>query len=217
MNEEVSERILRIRELFERHAERYNGWYERSENIGVFKEEVNTLKLFRKGGLALEIGVGTGRFAVELGIKVGVDVSLNMLRMAMRRGIEVLLADACHVPFKDEVFDEAYMIFTICFLHDPLCTLKEVKRVLKSGGRLVIAFISRTSPLGRKYMEKGRRGHVFYQNAKFFNPAEIEGMLRREGFIIGRIYSSLGSRPGLLTPGCPEDHSFCCIEGLKDY
>jgi len=38
-------------------------------------------------GLGLEIGVGTGRFAAPLGIKVGVDPSMAMLAYAAERGV----------------------------------------------------------------------------------------------------------------------------------
>jgi hypothetical protein len=45
--------------------------------------------LLPAGGYGVEIGVGTGRFAVSLGIAVGVEPSPAMAELARRRGIEV--------------------------------------------------------------------------------------------------------------------------------
>jgi hypothetical protein len=48
----------------------------------------------------LEIGVGTGRFAVPLGVRWGVDPSIRMGKMAKARGIQVVSGRAESLPFK---------------------------------------------------------------------------------------------------------------------
>jgi ubiquinone/menaquinone biosynthesis C-methylase UbiE len=96
-------------------------------------------------GLGLEIGVGTGRFAAPLGIKVGVDPSMAMLAYAAERGVLGLQGTAVALPFKNAIFDFALVVTTICFVGDPVGMLVEARRVLKPGAPLVIGFVDRAS------------------------------------------------------------------------
>ncbi|HDD66675.1 MAG TPA: methyltransferase type 11, partial [Nitrososphaeria archaeon] len=68
--------------IFDLKARDYDRWYDRHRITYL-----NELKLVRSFGCAraLEIGVGTGRFAADTGVVVGVDPSLSMLRMAPSR------------------------------------------------------------------------------------------------------------------------------------
>ena len=52
----------------------------------------------------LEIGVGTGRFAMHFPDIIGVDPSVNALRIAKRRGLKTLQADGEDLPFDDKTF-----------------------------------------------------------------------------------------------------------------
>lgn len=72
-------------DVFERYWRRYDDWYDRHHDL--FRKEVEALRRvsgsFERG---LEVGVGTGRFAVELGIEYGIDISLSMLKVAKKGG-----------------------------------------------------------------------------------------------------------------------------------
>ena len=75
-------------EPFEEHAERYEQWFERHE--AVYRSELNAVAHFVKpGDRGLEVGVGTGRFAVPLGITDGVEPSQRMAQIARDKGIQV--------------------------------------------------------------------------------------------------------------------------------
>jgi len=52
-------------------------------------------------GTGIEIGVGTGRFAAPLGIKLGLEPSKSMASLARQRGIEVVEGEAEALPFED--------------------------------------------------------------------------------------------------------------------
>ena len=97
------------------------------------------------------MGVGTGRFASRVGIKVGVEPAQAMASIARQRGIEVYEARAEALPFADESFDSVLMVTTICFFNDPLRALRETSRVLKPLGHLVVGMIDKDSPLGKSY------------------------------------------------------------------
>ncbi len=165
-----------LQNAFNRYAEKYDEWYIKNKDI--FKREVELIKkclINSKENLenSIEIGVGSGRFARELGIKYGVDISKNMLKISKSRGINVILSDAHYLPFKNEVFSNVFLIFTLCFLKEPRKALDEVHRILKNKGKLIICFVPRDSALGRLYIKKKISGNTFYLNARFYTLSEI--------------------------------------------
>ena len=78
-------------EPFEKYSEKYEDWFERNEF--VYKSEIQALKeLLPKVKKGIEIGVGSGRFAVPLGIKTGVDPSPRMReRLHNKKGLKLLM------------------------------------------------------------------------------------------------------------------------------
>jgi SAM-dependent methyltransferase len=204
---------------FESHTERYERWFVQHE--AAYLSELHVLReLLADPGLALEIGVGTGRFAQPLSIAIGVDPSINMLAHARRRGIRVVCAVAEALPFRRGVFDHALIVTTICFVDDVRAMLSEACRVLKPDGTLVIGFIDRTSRLGRHY-EAHRHESVFYRDAAFFSADEVDGLLSETGFGERTWYQTLTkplpemievepSRPGF------GDAAFVAVRAIKD-
>lgn len=98
-------------------------------------------------GNVLEIGIGTGlnigHYDKSRVTKVtGVDPALQLHHLAKRRiqraGIEVDLIglSAERLPIDDAQFDSAVTTFTLCTIPDPVAALREVRRVLKPGGKL---------------------------------------------------------------------------------
>lgn len=89
--------------VFEEAAQEYDDWFVRHEL--AYRSELAAIKdLIPKEGRGLEIGVGTGRFAGELGIKVGVEPARAMADLARKRGITVHAAYGEELPFKNESF-----------------------------------------------------------------------------------------------------------------
>ncbi|MDI3497850.1 class I SAM-dependent methyltransferase [Archaeoglobus sp.] len=164
-------------DVFNRNAERYDAWYDRNREL--YEAELELLP--KPISPSVEVGVGTGRFAV-IGIDVGVDVSLQMLRIAKKRGVECVAGDAAHLPFKDKSFRSAYLIFTLCFLDEPIKALMEIKRVLE--GTLVACVVPANSGLGREYSGKDSS---FYRKARFLTEDEVLSMLRETGFKVKEI------------------------------
>ena len=101
-------------------------------------------------GRILEIGVGTGlalpRYRKEHRI-TGIDLSPDMLARARSRvtagklaNVEDLAeADATKLAFADQSFDAAVAMFLITVVPDPIAVLSEAVRVVKPGGRIVLA------------------------------------------------------------------------------
>lgn len=96
-------------------------------------------------GKLLDVGCGTGNILCKLvnGERelFGIDLSENMVRECSKRigsYADIKIADAEHIPYKDNFFD--VLICNASFHHypHPEKVLKEMKRVLKNGGRLLI-------------------------------------------------------------------------------
>ena len=117
----------------------------------------------RSGETVLEIGFGPGRALATLAAAgarvIGVDVSPAMLAVASRRNAGLLadgrldlhLGDGATLPAPDSSVDAVLAVHTIYFWPDPAGTLTEAARVLRPGGRLVLAFRAGDHPLPRRF------------------------------------------------------------------
>ncbi|OIN95763.1 SAM-dependent methyltransferase [Candidatus Desantisbacteria bacterium CG1_02_38_46] len=165
-------------DIFNVYAKRYDDWYEK--NKFAYLSELKVLKyVIPQKGKGLEIGVGTGRFAEPLGIKVGIDPSKKMLKFAFRRNIKTFVGKGEHLPFKNGEFDFILIVITLCFVDNPEKVIAESKRVLRDKGKLIIGIIDKNSKLGKFYQKKKS---VFYRVANFFSPEEVINLLKNNGF-----------------------------------
>jgi ubiquinone/menaquinone biosynthesis C-methylase UbiE len=166
--------------VFDENAEHYDQWFE--EHDPIYQAELRALKrLMPDVENAIEIGVGTGRFAVPLGISVGVEPSANMAKIAARRGVTVTQAYGENLPFPDRTFDLALLVTVLCFVDDVSTVLREVGRILKPKGYILIGMIDPASPLGQSY-ETHKASSTFYREAHFHDVDEIIDLLKKFGF-----------------------------------
>ncbi len=100
------------------------------------------------GDRVLEVGVGTGINAALYPRDchvTGIDFSASMLEKARgrvsRKGLEhvrLMEMDAAHLKFADESFDIVYAPYVVNCVSDPLKVVREMRRVCKPGGKIVI-------------------------------------------------------------------------------
>jgi len=120
-----------------------------AEAFGI--PELRGKLLSRASGEVLEIGVGTGLnlpYYAGAGTAVSsltaVDLSEDMLAVAERRAaakglvVELGQADIMNLPYSDGSFDTVVDTFSLCVLDDPAGALREVRRVLRPGGRALL-------------------------------------------------------------------------------
>ncbi|MEU7862922.1 demethylmenaquinone methyltransferase [Nonomuraea sp. NPDC049141] len=103
------------------------------------------------GEIVLDLGAGTGTSTdafTTLGARaIASDFSLGMLRTGVRRhggnalsgaGVPFIAGDALRLPFADDAFDAVTISVALRNVHDTAQALREMLRVTKPGGRLVI-------------------------------------------------------------------------------
>ena len=167
-------------EPFEKYTDQYENWFEK--NRYVYQSEINAIRVilpdFNNG---IEIGVGSGRFAKPLNIKLGIEPTYEMRKIAQSRGIEVVDSVAENLPFKDCSFDLVLMVTTLCFLDNARKVFNEIYRILKSGGYFINGFVDKNSKVGRIY-QKNKKKSVFYREAIFFTTEEVVKLLEKTGF-----------------------------------
>jgi len=183
--------------IFEQHAQEYDAWFK--VNSYAYESEVLALRsLLPRSGRGLEVGVGTGRFAVPLGITVGVEPAHAMASIARQRGIEVYEASAEELPFDNESFDFVVMMTTICFLRDPIQALQEVRRVLTPRGHIIMGIIDKDSHLGEAYEAK-KSESTFYRYAHFYSVTQVIEWLKKVGYNTIRTCQTIFKNPEEMT------------------
>lgn len=136
----------------------------------------------------LDVGCGGGAFlqeALKSGCRAaGIDHSPEMVRAASElnrqaiseRRLEVQMSDASHIPFADATFTCAVCTGVFGFLPDPAAVLREVHRVLGSGGRLVV-YTSTKELRGTPAAPEPVASRV-----RFYEDDELESLARNAGF-----------------------------------
>jgi ubiquinone/menaquinone biosynthesis C-methylase UbiE len=167
---------------FDEHVAEYESWYDTYPY--AFQSEVEALREMLPEGdklTGIEVGLGTGRFSKALGIKEGVEPSVPMRELAIKRGIEIMDGHAEELPYGDLRFDFVLMAFCISYFDELLPPFKEAFRVLKKDGSLIVGFLDKDSLLGKEY-EQHKPESLFYRQANFYSVEKVQNELKAAGF-----------------------------------
>ncbi|MEM0116942.1 MAG: methyltransferase domain-containing protein [Conexivisphaerales archaeon] len=112
----------------------YDSLYRKEQILKRQKIVESGLKL---GYKLLDIGCGTGVSMIDekpIDYSVGLDISIEMLRLARKKRKEVILGDMTSIPFRDNSFDS--LTFVTSFHHAPKKrrVINDILRIVKPGG-----------------------------------------------------------------------------------
>lgn len=142
----LDKQTLRVQRKYDKFSKFYD-WLEKGIERSKFgkwrKDLLGNLK-----GRILEVGVGTGKNLEYYGKGVrvvGIDLSFGMLeraRESLRRlknkNIKLKQMDAQKLDFEDSSFDYVVCTLVLCSVPEPVLVLKEMKRVVKKNGKILL-------------------------------------------------------------------------------
>jgi ubiquinone/menaquinone biosynthesis C-methylase UbiE len=148
----------------------------------------------------IEIGCGSGVFiklyASFVDSVAGLDYSEDMVKLTTKINHERVIegtaefrqGDASQLPWKDKKFSAAAAIATFMFWPKPLVSLKEINRILRPGGRLVIS-LGWNADDGMNHTKQVKKYGIILYTGK-----EMQDMFKKAGFSESSITYSKGFR-----------------------
>lgn len=124
----------------------------------------------------LDAGCGSGIFLEKLSgsvnLAVGLDFSKSMVKLARNRtrmkNAEFIIGDVESMPLRDSIFDVVFMFTVLNNTPRPLQALREVRRVLKEEGYLVVSFLKKsfTEEIAKTLLDESKFRVVDYSGEK---------------------------------------------------
>lgn len=129
--------------VYDRFATNYDRAFAPLERLGLRRWRQEVIGLLPENASILEIGCGAGanfEFYPKCERAVSSELSIGMLHVAQakRRENHLIQADAQSLPFGDDEFDAAFATLVFCSIPDPTLAFAEFRRVIRSGGRIVL-------------------------------------------------------------------------------
>lgn len=200
----------KIAAQFSRAATRYNQLAKVQNEIA--QDAIGLLP--KHSDSVLDIGCGTGRYSQNLGSLceqlVAIDLAMGMLSVAKKQTIgtpaQWIQGDAEHLPLQSSSIDTVFSSMALQWCKQPLIVMQEVSRVLKPGGRAVLAIMCEGSlhELQQSWAELDSAKHVnrfasssTWQNAGETAELKVESVQRQYVSYHPTIRSLLASIKGI--------------------
>ena len=192
-----AERRQRVLNQFKQWAPAYDA----TEYVRVAAARLVELAQLCKGECVLDLATGTGLAALpaaeavgSTGQVIGTDISLNMLEQARGKiaatgltNIQVREGDAAQPDFADRSFDVVLCASAIFFLPDQLSAVREWRRVLRPGGRVIFSCWGQEfgQPLRDLFRARIQKFGISLPEAdrRLQRPDQCEALMREVGFV----------------------------------
>ncbi len=196
----------------------YDAW--RRTPLGALTERLEYGLVFETAGRldglrVLDVGSGDGMFAIKAAQRgaaaTGVDPDPATLAAAADRaramGVSLRLGGgrAEQLPFADGTFDMVISIAVLCFVADADAAIREMARVLRPGGRLILGELNRWSSWAAIRYAKGLAGSRTWRRARFRTAAQLRRSVSAAGLSVVSVngavfYPPLAAAARLLAP-----------------
>jgi ubiquinone biosynthesis O-methyltransferase len=182
----------------------YSRW--RASEIGATTERLESQLVLELvgdvgGRKILDIGCGDGEFALELAkrgaVVTGIDAAAAMIDTAKRRAsqhnvdITFQVAMAEQLPFPDERFDVVTAITILCFVEDAKPVFREIARVLKPGGRLIIGELGKWSTWAAARRIRAWMGSQLWRRGRFRTANELRALAAQSGLTVESVRGAI--------------------------
>ena len=171
---------------FDDIVDKYDNWFTTPLGHHVDRwEKVITWRLAkpRPGEKVLDIGTGTANYLMELarmGLDcTGLDVSENMVLRAKEKSgkeklkLKLVLASAEALPFPERHFDLVISVTAFEFFPHPRRAVREMIRVCKPGGRIVVSVLNKWSPWALRRRIISRFKETIFTRCRFYSYPEM--------------------------------------------
>lgn len=182
----------------------YARW--RATALGSTVERVETAAVLGLAGRlagrsVLDVATGDGTYALAaagLGARVtALDLRQEMLEAARfraaARGVRLGLVqgDARALPFSSGSFEVVIAVTVLCFVREARAAVREMARVLRPGGRLVLGELSAFSPWAAGRRVRGWLGASTWRGARFWTRRDLAGLVGGAGLRVARTTSAV--------------------------
>lgn len=165
-----------------------------------------------KGSLILDIGCGNGRNMSNKDYNfIGIDNCKGFLNICKNRGLNVVECDMTKIPFSNNIFDHIICIASfhhLSSLDNRIQSLLEIKRLIKSGGKILLSVWSIKQPLktrrifrnyGDTIVKYNKFGDIYERYYYIFNLDEIKKLFNTVGLLLIKHFYDCGNEVFILT------------------
>jgi len=194
-------------QLFDDWPDRYENWFATPIGSLVKRVEWELIYDFLRPGpgeFILDAGCGTGVFSLDMiscGARVvGLDLSLSMIRRARQKApdsrLRIILANILNLPFPENSFDKTASITTLEFIPDGQKAIRELFRVTRKGGTVLVATLNSLSPWAERRRKEGQKGHSLFSKAIFRSPEDLVSLGHAGGVFRTAVHFRKEDDPG---------------------
>lgn len=149
---------------------------------------------YKPGGRTLDVGCGNGLFFASLTSasdqRIGIDLDIGLLQEARRifadnrtSNVALCCGNVMHLPFPDKTFDNIFFLNTLVNIPTDEITsqlLRELMRICRPGGRLILDIRNAANPLLRlRYWRHNRRENF---TTRGHHIRHLRGLFASQGF-----------------------------------